>query len=478
MTTEPNHPHKHSQPKEKRSHRLVWLVSSAAIIIAIVALLLSQCTQPSSTGADPTPCPTVTVYAIGEDGANGLSAYELWRVVGNSGTVEDFLTSLVGEPGEPGDSGVTTYVGNNGQTGPQGEQGASAYQQWLDAGNTGTPEEFLESLTGDAGADGVAGHDGPSAYDLWVLIGNTGTVEDFLDSLVGSDGIDGSPGLNGTDGDDGAPGLSAYEQWVLAGGIGNETAFLASLVGASGSDGVCTIGDTGATGPAGPTGQTGVQGLSAYDLWLLNGGTGTVVDFLASLIGADGAPGAVGPAGPQGPQGPSGTSFSGGVGSFWDETTQGFDGAVSTAPDVANPVYLSNADPAVTDGVSVVSGAGDAAGRKSYITFTSPGVYNIAFSAQVYRTQGGNEDVASFWLRKNGVNVPMTNTDVSVVSNSTKLVAAWNFFVAVNCDPTCDQYQLMWSYAEDHTNLWFQSPQTGPTRPGIPSVILTVNQVQ
>jgi len=40
--------------------------------------------------------------ADGADGANGLSAYELWLEAGNSGSVEDFLASLVGATGADG----------------------------------------------------------------------------------------------------------------------------------------------------------------------------------------------------------------------------------------------------------------------------------------------------------------------------------------------------------------------------------------
>jgi hypothetical protein len=112
------------------------------------------------------------------------------------------------------------------------------------------------------------------------------------------------------------------------------------------------------------------------------------------------------------------------------------------------------------------------------LTFTHPGVYNIAFSAQLYRTRGGNPDVVSLWLRKDGVNVPSSNTDVTLLSNGQKLVAAWNFFVPVTCHGSCSKYQLMWSANAENTNLWFEREQDNPARPSTPSVILTVNQVK
>ncbi len=41
--------------------------------------------------------------------------------------------------------------------GPQGKDGKSAYQIWLDNGNTGTEEDYLASLKGDTGPQGPAG---------------------------------------------------------------------------------------------------------------------------------------------------------------------------------------------------------------------------------------------------------------------------------------------------------------------------------
>lgn len=46
-------------------------------------------------------------------GADGLSAYEIWLQEGNVGTEQDFLDSLVGPQGPPGSGGsgsFTTYI--------------------------------------------------------------------------------------------------------------------------------------------------------------------------------------------------------------------------------------------------------------------------------------------------------------------------------------------------------------------------------
>jgi hypothetical protein len=420
------------QNPRKKSRRLGSPLSVLAILMSIIAILvgflLNSCAEADS-GAGPVAV-TDCVGIQGEQGVAGLGAYELWLAVGNAGTEQDFLDSLVGEPGENGLRGSDgTSVAISGTDGNSGEAGPSAYQLWLDLGNTGTEADFIASLEGAAGSDGIDGADGApgtdglSAFELWLHVYPNGTLDEFIafiEGKVGSPGADGAPGE-------------------------------------------CTIGDTGQAGPQGIPGVPGADGEP----------------------GPQGEPGAPGQDGRDGRDGADGISGFGDSGSFWDVTVQGDDGLVSQAANTAHPMYLGNADNAHNRGVTVERCAGDQTKPalypttpKSCITFTNPGVYNIAFSAQLWRTQGGNEDVISIWLRKNGVNVAESRTDVTLQSNSIKSVAAWNFFAPVECSSTCDTYQLMWSFKESHTNLWFEAATTDPARPAIPSIILTVNQVQ
>lgn len=111
--------------------------------------------------------------------------------------------------------------------GPPGEAGDSAYQVWIDEGNTGTEQEFLDTLKGTDGTPGEPGDDGKSAYELWLDAGNTGTEVEFLDSLKGTDG---DPG-------EGTEGKSAYEVWIELGNTGTEQDFIDSLVGPIGEPG-------------------------------------------------------------------------------------------------------------------------------------------------------------------------------------------------------------------------------------------------
>ena len=85
-----------------------------------------------------------------------------------------------GENGAPGIQGFPGPPGEDGAIGPQGEQG----------------------IQGEVGPKGDQGDDGLTSYQVWLANGNTGTVQDYLDSLVGADGT------NGTDGNDGATGAT------------------------------------------------------------------------------------------------------------------------------------------------------------------------------------------------------------------------------------------------------------------------------
>lgn len=82
------------------------------------------------------------------------------------------------------------YAANSGTPGTPGDVGKSAYQIWLDAGNTGSLQQYLDSLKGTPGTPGDVGK---SAYQVWLDAGNTGTLQQYLDSLRGSTG---SNGLN------------------------------------------------------------------------------------------------------------------------------------------------------------------------------------------------------------------------------------------------------------------------------------------
>ena len=105
--------------------------------------------------------------------ADGLSAYEIWLNQGNTGTIEEFLDSLIGADGQDGAPGANGQDGLDGQDGAPGANG----QDGLD-GQDGAP--------GANGQDGLDGQDGASAYEIWLSLGNTGSEQDFMDYLSGN----------------------------------------------------------------------------------------------------------------------------------------------------------------------------------------------------------------------------------------------------------------------------------------------------
>ncbi len=96
------------------------------------------------------------------DGHDGKSAYEIWKDAGHTGSVEDFLNSLVGPAGK------------------------STYELWLDLGNEGTIADFINSLNGTPGPQGDPGPAGKSAYEIWrddYMHDPSLTIDDFVEYL-------------------------------------------------------------------------------------------------------------------------------------------------------------------------------------------------------------------------------------------------------------------------------------------------------
>ena len=246
--------------------------------------------------------------AKGQDGQNGKSAYEIAIANGFKGTEEEWLNSLKGRDGSNGASGRNGADGKNGVDGlsayelakKNGFQGTE--QEWLgslkgeqghdgiqgpkgDAGERG-PQGFpgKDGSDGKDGAQGPAGangKDGQSTYQLWLSKGNTGSEEDFLNSLKGAKGDQGAPGVKGDTGERGPQGDTG-------------------LTGPQGPQG--PKGDKGDAGPQGPQGERGPQGSVGPTGPM--GPAGPKGDTGAT--GATGAKGSTGDRGPQGIQGPKG----------------------------------------------------------------------------------------------------------------------------------------------------------------------------
>lgn len=158
---------------------------------------------------------------------------------------------------------------------------------------------IANGLKGDTGADGL------SAYQIAVINGYQGSQTEWLASLVGDKGDKGEKGNPGKDfkivktfpsiAEMNGDGFSDGDFTMIASDVndpddgklyvwnGTSFTYVADL---SGSQGI--KGDTGKTGDTGEKGDPGDQGLSAYQVAVNAGFSGSVDQWLASLVGAKG----------------------------------------------------------------------------------------------------------------------------------------------------------------------------------------------
>lgn len=115
----------------------------------------------------------------------------------------------------------------------------------------------------------------------------------------------------------------------------------------------------------------------------------------------------------------------------------------------------------------------DGDGYPTKLTFADAGVYNIQFSAELQNASGGGSGTNSvwIWLRVDGDDALYSNTEVHVYDAQVN-VASWNWMLDVAAGTSV---QLMWM-TNDATTKIYHSVATGQM-PGIPSLILTANQV-
>jgi hypothetical protein len=133
-----------------------------------------------------------------------------------------------------------------------------------------------------------------------------------------------------------------------------------------------------------------------------------------------------------------------------------------TAPESASIMTFDTVD--FSRGIALSSG--------SRFLVSKTGAYNLAFSAQLDKTTG-TKQTAHIWLKKNGANVPNSNTKVTMGGGSgDKAVAAWNLFLTGSAG---DYWELAWSATD--TNVFLSTEASSSVYPFTPSIIATVNSM-
>jgi hypothetical protein len=359
----------------------------------------------------------------------------LWQISKQIENVTGIASKSGGGTGTSGSSGTSGLAGTSGSSGITGTSG----------------------LTGTSGSSGLSGDryytESVSSFTLGT--GGTITVGTGLAYTVAQDIIiaynSSNHQVSMVISYDSGTGILVFGAPSETTGSGTFSDWTVNLNGAAGGDG--SSGTSGSSGSSGSSGLTGTSGSSG-----LSGASGT-----SGSSGTAGTSGSAGTAGLTGTAGTSGVNgaVGGYLGSFYDTTTQtGVAGSVLT-------MSLNNSDP-WNSGVSLVSG--------NQITIANPGVYNIAFSAQMVKNSGNTATHAHIWLSQNGTNVPISASQIGFPSNSVYVVAAWNFFFKTT---VANEYvQLKWEINSNADNaIAITSAVASGNVPAIPGLIITVNQV-
>lgn len=114
----------------------------------------------------------------------------------------------------------------------------------------------------------------------------------------------------------------------------------------------------------------------------------------------------------------------------------------------------------------------------SKLVVECPGSYNIQFSIQVRSTSSSSETI-DIWFRRNGVNIPDSNSSFGIPPRKSagvpaNTIAAMNFFVDAD---TQDAFEIMWHVSSSDISLPAFAAGTSPTRPATPSAIVTVQYI-
>ena len=126
--------------------------------------------------------------------------------------------------------------------------------------------------------------------------------------------------------------------------------------------------------------------------------------------------------------------------------------------------------PVIEQGIEVRNG--------SEIWFEKPGQYLITFSLQ-FTNRGNAAQEIEVWAKQDGMNYPLSNTRFDIAAR--KSLSVWShavaavsgIFTVVNPDTT----YLRIAWWSDGPDVFIENYPAGinPTRPAIPSVILTAN---
>ena len=116
--------------------------------------------------------------------------------------------------------------------------------------------------------------------------------------------------------------------------------------------------------------------------------------------------------------------------------------------------------------------------NSSRLNVSQSGIYNVQFSIQFTNTTNASQDV-DVWFRKNGTNIDKSNSRFGFAprkgaGDPFHTIAAMNFFVSMNAN---DYVEIMWRTTDVGVSIEQYAAGTSPTRPAVPSTIVTLSFV-
>lgn len=150
-------------------------------------------------------------------------------------------------------------------------------------------------------------------------------------------------------------------------------------------------------------------------------------------------------------------------GAFHDNTDQ-----VAANTTTAYPVMFSNTD--ISNGVTVAS--------DSRLTVAVDGIWSVQFSLQIKNVSNDGQDF-DIWFRKNGTNIDDSNSRFHVparksTGDASHIIASLNFLVSLVAG---DYVEVVGCVTSTDVSLEAFPAGTSPTRPAIPSAIVTLTFV-
>jgi hypothetical protein len=116
--------------------------------------------------------------------------------------------------------------------------------------------------------------------------------------------------------------------------------------------------------------------------------------------------------------------------------------------------------------------------NSSRLNVSQSGIYNVQFSIQFTNTTNSSQDV-DVWFRKNGTNIDKSNSRFGFAprkgaGDPFHTIAAINYFVSLNAN---DYVEIMWRTTDVGVTIEQYPAGTSPTRPAVPSAIVTLSFV-